>query len=82
MTTKMTGRFSFVVMMILAVLSGCASLPPGSNFAKTKSSALANPEETRLGRQFENAGREHGDNSGFPESVFVIEKLSPETEST
>ncbi|XXG30119.1 MAG: phospholipase D family protein [Ferrovum myxofaciens] len=65
MTTKMIGRFSFVVMMILAVLSGCASLPPGSNFAKTKSSALANPEETRLGRQFENAGREHGDNSGF-----------------
>ena len=66
MTAKMIGRFSLVVaMMILAVLAGCASLPPGSNFAKIKSSALVNPEETRLGRQFENAGQEHGGNSGF-----------------
>lgn len=51
--------------VIVAVLSGCASLPPGSDFPKIASSALAHPEETRLGRQFDDAGREHGGNSGF-----------------
>jgi putative cardiolipin synthase len=51
--------------IIVAVLAGCASLPPGSDFPKIASSALAHPEETRLGRQFENAAREHDGNSGF-----------------
>ena len=62
----MTGRFHFsLVILIVVVLSGCASLPPGSDFPKTASSALVHPEETRLGRQFENAAREHNGNSGF-----------------
>lgn len=39
--------------------------PPGSDFPKTASSALAHPEETRLGRQFENASRDHDGHSGF-----------------
>ncbi|TAK91891.1 MAG: phospholipase D family protein [Burkholderiaceae bacterium] len=50
---------------MVAILSGCASLPPGSDFPKNASSALAHPEETRLGRQFEKAAREHDGNSGF-----------------
>src|SRR5664279_1608869 len=57
-------QFSFVVL-IVAVLSGCASLPPGSDFPRTASSAFANPEQTRLGRQFEDAARAHDGNSGF-----------------
>ena len=62
----MTGRFHYLlVVLLVAILSGCASLPPGSDFAKTASSALAHPEETRLGRQFGNAAREHDGNSGF-----------------
>lgn len=62
----MIGRFYFsLVVLIVAVFSGCASLPPGSNFPKIASSALAHPEETRLGRQFQNAAREHSGNSGF-----------------
>jgi putative cardiolipin synthase len=62
----MIGRFqlSFVVL-IVALISGCASLPPGSDFPRIASSALAHPEETRLGRQFESAAREHDGNSGF-----------------
>jgi cardiolipin synthase C len=65
-STMMIGRFHFsLVVLIVAVLSGCASLPPGSDFSKTASSALAHPEETRLGRQFDDAGRKHGGNSGF-----------------
>ena len=54
-----------LVALIAAILTGCASLPPGSDFPKVASSALAHPEETRLGRQFENAARKHYGNSGF-----------------
>jgi len=62
----MNGRFHFLfVILIVVVLSGCASLPPGADFPKTVSSALVHPEETRLGRQFENAALEHNGNSGF-----------------
>ena len=62
----MTARFHFsLVVLILAILSGCASLPPGSDFPKTTSSALAHPEQTLFGRRFADAAREHGGNSGF-----------------
>jgi putative cardiolipin synthase len=57
-------RFSLVILM-LAAIGGCTSLPPGSDFPKTVSSALAHPEETRLGHQFEAAASEHNGNSGF-----------------
>jgi putative cardiolipin synthase len=62
----MVGRFCFsLIVLIVAVLSGCASLPPGSDFPRTASSALAHPDETRLGRRFETAAYEHNGNSGF-----------------
>ena len=62
----MIGRLHFsLVVLIVAFLSGCASVPPGSDFPRIASSALAHPEETRLGRQFENAAHEHNGNSGF-----------------
>src|ERR1043165_1181223 len=55
-----------LLLILLAVtFGGCASLPPGSDFPKTPSSALAQPEETRYGRQFADAAREHSGNSGF-----------------
>src|ERR1039458_6592151 len=60
----MKSRFAFHILT-LALLVGCAALPPGSDFAKTTSSALPQPEETRFGRQFADAAREHGGNSGF-----------------
>ena len=53
------------VLLILATLSGCASLPPGSDFVKTPSVALVHPEETQLGRQFQQAARAHDGHSGF-----------------
>ena len=55
----------FLVLLITCVLSGCASLPPGSEFAKPVSAALDHPEQTRLGQQFDRAAREHDGNSGF-----------------
>ena len=57
-------RLSFVALVV-AVLSGCASLPPGSSFPKSTTSALINPEQTRLGQQFADATRAHEGNSGF-----------------
>jgi putative cardiolipin synthase len=46
-------------------LAGCASLLPGSDFPKTTSSALARPEQTRMGRQLAAGKAEHPGNSGF-----------------
>ena len=54
-----------LVVLMLTALSGCASLPPGSDFPKTPSVALAHPEETRLGRQFQEAALAHNGHSGF-----------------
>src|ERR1019366_1746124 len=60
----MIWRFVYHIV-ILALLAGCATLPPGSDFPKTASAALAQPEETRFGRRFADAAREHDGNSGF-----------------
>jgi cardiolipin synthase C len=53
------------IVLIIALLAGCVTLPPGSDFPKTASLAIAHPEETRLGRQFESAVRANRGNSGF-----------------
>jgi putative cardiolipin synthase len=56
----------FLLALVAAVwLAGCASLPPGSDYPKTVSSAFAQPEQTRIGRQFAGTVREHGGNSGY-----------------
>jgi len=52
-------------LLVVALLGGCASLPPGSDYPKTDSSALAQPEQTALGRVFAAAAREHPGNSAF-----------------
>jgi len=46
-------------------MAGCASLPPGSDYPKTVSSALAQPEETRLGKQFAGVAGEAAGISGY-----------------
>jgi putative cardiolipin synthase len=53
------------LIFIAALLGGCASLPPGSDFPKTVSAALSNPEQTRLGRQMADAARKNPATSGF-----------------
>jgi cardiolipin synthase C len=52
-------------IIVLALTSACASLPPGSAFPKAASSALRYPDQTLLGRQFDSAAREHGGTSAF-----------------
>jgi putative cardiolipin synthase len=51
--------------LVFGPLGGCALLPPGSDLHKTASTALAYPEQTRLGRQFESSARDHGETSAF-----------------
>lgn len=56
-------RFGLALSALL--LFGCASLPPGADFPRTASTALERPEDTRLGRQFDSAARQHEGDSAF-----------------
>ena len=63
-------RFNRTSRVVLAIglaslLAACASLPPGSDYPKTTSSALARPEQTRIGNQLAAAKAEHPGISGF-----------------
>jgi putative cardiolipin synthase len=49
----------------VALISGCAGQPPGANFPRQSSVALAHPEQTFLGAKFAQAAKDHGGNSGF-----------------
>jgi putative cardiolipin synthase len=54
-----------LALLLAALLMGCAGLPPGADFPKAASVALAHPEDTRLGSQFARASHEHGEYSAF-----------------
>jgi putative cardiolipin synthase len=54
-----------LLVLAATLLGACAGLPPGAQFPKHASAALADPQQTRLGAQFESAAREHDGNSGF-----------------
>src|SRR5271165_4925450 len=56
----------FLGCMLLAFwLGGCASLPPGSAYPKIPTTALTEPEATKVGRQFATAAHEHGEKAGY-----------------
>jgi cardiolipin synthase C len=59
-----SGRFALVIL-IATLLGGCAGLPPGADFPKIASVALAHPEGTHLGAQFASAAQAHDGTSGF-----------------
>ncbi|MGH8337436.1 MAG: phospholipase D-like domain-containing protein [Gammaproteobacteria bacterium] len=52
-------------LILAALVAGCASLPPGSDFPKRASTAFAHPEETRLGSVFDTSARNHPGESAF-----------------
>ena len=52
-------------LVIALSIAGCAGLPPGADYAKQTSNAIADPETTRLGAQIALAGRAHPGLSGF-----------------
>ena len=53
------------LMAIVTLCSGCATLPSGTELLKKPSYAFAHPEQTRLGKRFEQAERDHQGESGF-----------------
>jgi cardiolipin synthase C len=65
MTEKGRTACSVAISLVALLIFGCATLPPGADFPKAMSIALAHPEETRLGRRFEVAARSHQGNSAF-----------------
>ena len=62
--TKPVNRISILILAV-ALLSGCAALPPGSDFPKSASTAFAHPEQTALGQKMAPAARAHPGLSGF-----------------
>jgi putative cardiolipin synthase len=54
-----------LLVLAFSVLSGCATLPPGSGAPKSVSVAIADPQATTLGQQVERSAREHPGYSGF-----------------
>ena len=54
-----------VLITSLPGLPGCASLPPGSQYQKRPSAALAHPEQSTLGEAFAAAAAAHPGSSGF-----------------
>ena len=53
------------ILTILLLVTGCASLPPGSDYPKTVSTAFAHPETTALGQQVAVQTAAHPGLSGF-----------------
>ena len=60
----MTARLAHV-LLLCALLGGCATLPPGSAYPKRASVALADPQATRSGKHFNDAASGHEGNSAF-----------------
>src|SRR5258708_23882510 len=54
-----------IVLLASMALGACAGRPPGADFPKHESVALAHPEETTLGSQFLGAAGQHPGESGF-----------------
>src|SRR4030095_578868 len=60
-----SARLILLGIGLVTLLAGCASLPPGSDYPQTTSSALTRPDQTRLGLQMAAAKAEHPGTSGF-----------------
>lgn len=52
-------------LLIGAMMVACSTLPPGHDFPRIDSRALADPQHTRLGEMLESAARRHPGKSGF-----------------
>lgn len=57
--------YQLVVVLLLLLVCACSSLPPGADFPKTVSTAIADPIHTALGKHFMQAAHEHPNQSGF-----------------
>jgi putative cardiolipin synthase len=51
--------------ILAAYLAACATLPPGHDYPKTPSTALATPEQTKVGQEFATEALAHGGQAGY-----------------
>ena len=56
---------SIAFALLLAALGGCATFIPGADYPRVISTALADPDATRLGKVFATGTREHPGTSAF-----------------
>ena len=56
---------TWLLALCAALVSACATMPPGAEYPKTVSTALAHPEDTPLGRKVEARAKAHPGLSGF-----------------
>jgi putative cardiolipin synthase len=56
---------TWLASLFAMLLTACATMPPGTDYPKPRSSALAHPEETRVGRTVEALAKAHPGLSGF-----------------
>jgi putative cardiolipin synthase len=65
-TMMMPNKLIYSIAVLIVLLSGgCSTLPPGADFPKTASTALAHPENTLLGQNFDQARHANEGSSGF-----------------
>jgi len=58
-------KHAIAVLLVVLLNAGCTTLPPGAFFPKIASTALAHPENTVLGKNFDQAAHVNEGNSGF-----------------
>jgi len=56
---------AWAAMLLATLMSACATMPPGTTYPKVESTALANPQDTALGRKIEPRAKAHPGLSGF-----------------
>ena len=56
---------TWLASLFAMLLTACATMPPGTDYPKPRSSALAHPEETRIGRTVDALAKAHPGLSGF-----------------
>ena len=54
-----------LLVALVIAMAACATLPPGSDYPKTPSTAFAEPAATRLGKQLAKESLRHSGQSGF-----------------
>lgn len=52
-------------LLVCSVVAACSTLPPGHDYPRVDSRALADTVQTRLGSELESATRKHAGDSGF-----------------
>jgi putative cardiolipin synthase len=62
---RRSARIRSLLLFSALAMAGCAGLPPGADYPRTPSTALARPEEGRIGTVFARESRENGGLSGF-----------------